>query len=146
MNRGAMSGPLGLLLAGLFFVAAGAILVSIVAPDIRNDIHIRETARPTSGVRIVEARCRSRVLVFQDCRVTLARSGTGEVIRSAAYIFVGLPVGETTVRALGDPSRPDLVTTDFGLQRLTMRLLTIGGILVACFFLIGSAIMRVMRG
>lgn len=145
MNRGVMAGPLGLLLSGLFFAAAGAILLSMVAPDIRNDLHLREIARPAVGVRVAEARCRSRILILQDCRMTLVRSGTGEVIRSATYIFIGLHAGETSVRAMGDPSRPHAVTTDFGLERLTARLVTIGGLVLGCLFLIGAAIVRVLR-
>lgn len=115
---------LGLLMFGGFFV----LLAVQVVPAIREDLSIRAAAVPASQVRITNGRCRSRLALMQDCSMTLNwRGKDGPQSRQVSYMFVEPHLGDWTVVPMMDPARPDLVTTDLGLDRLTNRILTAAG-------------------
>ncbi|MBR0649455.1 hypothetical protein GXW78_07270 [Roseomonas terrae] len=127
---------LGLLLFGGFLVLVGA----QIAPEIRDDLAIRDTARPAPQVRVNGGRCRSRLFMFQDCEVTLTwrgKDGTGT--RTMSYMFVEPHMGSWNVMPMMDPARPDLVSTDLGIERLTNRIVTaIGAVIVALALIAGG--------
>lgn len=139
-GRGATGGwvlaILGLLLFGGFLALVGA----QIAPAIRDDLAIRAEAQPAPQVRVNGGRCRSRLLMFQDCEVTLTwrgKDGTGT--RTMHYMFVEPHMGSWSVTPMMDPAKPDLVSTDLGIERLTNRILTaIGAVLFALALIVGG--------
>lgn len=124
-----------LLLFGGFIVYVGV----QTAPQIRDDLAIRDTARPAPQVHVANGRCRSRLYLFQDCEVTLTwRGKDGQGSSKRSYMFVEPHMGNWTVTPMMDPARPELVSTDLGIERLTNRMLTAaGGVLLALLLIVG---------
>jgi hypothetical protein len=129
----------------MFFVlfgvlALGGVLwasVWFTAPVVISDWQVRETARPAPQVRMSEGKCSTK-LVIHICDVTLIlRTPQGSVTRRVNYVFSGLHAGDYGVGPMADPARPDLVTTDLGLDRLwnrTITLVVLMGALAACIY------------
>lgn len=145
-GRGAFAGWLLALCGMLLFGGFVALLAIEVVPAIRSDLAISGSAAPAPQVRVGEGRCRSRLLLFQECEVTLSwrgkdRSGT----RTLHYMFVEPHMGSWSVTPMMDPARPELVSTDLGLERLTNRIATaIGGTILA-LLLIGGGFLVAAR-
>lgn len=141
-GRGATAGwvlaILGLLLFGGFLALIGA----QIAPAIRDDLAIRDGAQPAPQVRVHGGRCRSRLAVFQDCEVTLTwRGKNGSLTRTMHYMFVEPHLGSWSVMPMMDPAKPDLVSTDLGVERLTNRILTaVGAVIFALALIAGGFI------
>ena len=71
--------------------------------------------------------------------VTLTwRGKNGSLTRTMHYMFVEPHLGSWSVTPMMDPAKPDLVSTDLGVERLTNRILTAIGAVV---FVIGMLIM-----
>lgn len=132
---GWLMGLLGLLLFGGFL----ALLAAEVVPEIRDDFAIRDGAQSGSGARIVEGRCRSRLFLLQNCEITVSwRGKDGSGTRKLTYFFVEPHMGSWNAQAMMDPRRPDLVTTDLGLERLWNRVATaIGGAVFSVALIVG---------
>lgn len=138
-GRGAFGGWL-MALAGLLLFGGFLALIAVqVGPEIRDDFAIREQALPAPGARITEGRCRSRMFLLQSCDVTIAwRGKNGSGTRKLSYLFVEPHMGSWSAQPMMDPARPDLVTTDLGLERLWNRVATaIGGGIFALALIIG---------
>lgn len=130
---------------GSFFVlfgvlALGAILAAsavYTAPVVISDWQVRGTAQPAPAARVSEGKCSTK-LVIHICDVTLSlRTPKGEVKRRVNYVFSGLHLGDYSAGVMADPARPDLVTTDLGLDRLwnrTITLLVLAGAILACIY------------
>ncbi len=119
-------------------VALGGILAACAvytAPAVISDWQVRATARPAPDARVSEGRCSAK-LVIHICDATLAlRTPAGTVTRRVNYVFSGFQAGDYRVGVMADPARPDLVTTDLGLDRLWNRTLTLlvgAGAIAAC--------------
>jgi hypothetical protein len=132
-------GLLGVLLFGIGIAA----MIASELPGIRDDLSVREAARPMPGLRVVEGRCRSRLMLIQSCDVTLGWSGKdGSGTRRLSYTFVEPHAGDWSVQPVADPARPQLVTTDLGLARLTNRIVSLIGLALAgVLLIIGSLLM-----
>ena len=136
----------------LFGIVALAALLAAAAiytaPALVSDWQVREAARPVPDGRVSEGKCSSKI-VIHVCDVTLGlRTPTGPVSRRVNYVFTGLHVGDYGIRVMADPARPDLVTTDLGLDRLwnrTLTLLAIAGALAACIVAALVAMVRNRR-
>ncbi|UHC19879.1 hypothetical protein LRS73_33315 (plasmid) [Methylobacterium currus] len=123
----------------LFGVAAlGGILVACAvytAPAVISDWQVRATAQPASAARVSEGKCSAK-LVIHICDATLSlRLPGGTVTRRVNYVFSGFHAGDYRVGVMADPARPDLVTTDLGLDRLWNRTITLlvgAGAIAAC--------------
>ncbi|MBP0463105.1 hypothetical protein J5Y09_04215 [Roseomonas sp. PWR1] len=138
-------GILGLLGVLLFSVGI-ATMVGSELPGIRDDLAVREAARPIAGLRVVEGRCRSRLMLIQSCDVTLAWTGKdGSGTRRLSYTFVEPHAGDWSVQAVADPARPQLVTTDLGLDRLTNRIVSLAGLALAGLLLIVGCLLMIVR-
>jgi hypothetical protein len=97
-----------------------------VAPTLWTDIQIRNTAEGVASSRIEEGSCRSKLFI-NICEVTLsAGKAANAVRRDVTYVFADLHMGDYTVQVLADPARPELLTTDLGLDKLPSRIITIG--------------------
>lgn len=109
-------------------VALGAILVAAAiytAPAVLSDWQVREAAQPIPDARVSDGQCTSKI-VIHICDATLAlRTAAGPVTRRVNYVFTGVHVGDYSIAVMADPSRPDLVTTDLGLDRLWNRTITL---------------------
>ena len=134
----------GILGCVFFLVVAGA-AVAFVAPGIRDDLAVREAARPAPAARVTEGRCRARLMLLQDCSVTLSWPGVNGAPRQLSYLFVEPHSGNWTVRPMSDPKRPDLVTTDLGLDRLNNRIATLAGMVLVSLLLAGGGLLSALR-
>ena len=77
------------------------------------------------------------------------RDPQGTVTRRVNYVFSGLEAGDYRVGVMADPARPDLVTTDLGLDRLwnrTITLLAIAGLTAATIVGALLSMVRARRG
>jgi hypothetical protein len=129
-------------------VALGGILVAggvYTAPAVVSDWQVRATARPASEARVSEGKCSAK-LVIHICDATLSlRTPGGTVTRRVNYVFSGFHAGDYRVGVMADPARPDLVTTDLGLDRLWNRTITLlagAGAIAAC---IVAALLSLIR-
>jgi hypothetical protein len=141
-GRGALGGWLLGLLGLVLFGGFLTLLAVEVVPEIRDDFAVRETARPAPGARIVEGRCRSRLFLLQSCDITVAwRGKDGGGTRKLRYLFVEPHMGSWNAQPMADPQRPELATTDLGLERLWNRVGTaIGGGVLAVALIVGLLI------
>ncbi|MGG5818796.1 hypothetical protein [Falsiroseomonas sp. HW251] len=144
--RGAWRGWLALLLGLVLFGGFLAMLAIDVLPGIRDDFAIRDAARPAVGARITEGRCRSRLFLFQSCELTLSFRGKERVWnRKLSYLFVEPHMGNWSAVPMADPARPELVSTDIGLDRLWNRVATLAGSGVVGLLLIGGLALAVRK-
>ena len=107
------------------------------APALISDWQVRGTAQPVPAARMREGKCSAKI-VIHICDATLSlRTPGGTVERRVNYVFTGLQAGDYKVGVMADPARPDLVTTDLGLDRLwnrTITLVVIAGALAAAIY------------
>jgi hypothetical protein len=109
-------------------VLSGGILfwASTLAPGVMDDFAMRNRAQPVSSARLVDGRCRSKAGILHDCSATIvARGKDGEVRRHIEQLFIDFHVGDWTVQVMGDPDRPQVLTTDIGLDRIWHRIVTL---------------------
>lgn len=129
-------------------VALGAMLAACAiytAPALISDWQVRETAVPVAEARISDGKCSSKIAIH-ICDLTLSlRRPTGTVTRRVNYVFVGLHVGDFGAGPMADPARPDLITTDLGLERLWNRTITLAVIMAALAATIVGALLSLVR-
>lgn len=113
------------------FLMFGAVLVAAAvytAPALVSDWRIRDAARPVPDARVTDGKCSSKI-VFHICDATLnVGTPAGTVSRRINYVFTGIHVGDYSIRVMADPARPQLATTDLGLDRLWNRTITLAAI------------------
>lgn len=145
-GRGALRAWAMALVGALLFGGFLVMLAIEVVPAIRTDLALRGQAVPVSSVRIGEGQCRSRMLLLQSCEMTLSwRGKDGAQAVRLTYMFVEPHMGSWTAQAMQDPARPELATTDLGLDRLWNRIATaVGGGLFA-LALIGGLVVVAWR-
>ena len=146
VGRGAAGAWFLAVMSTVLFGGFLALTGAQVLPAIRDDLAIRDAARPAPQVRVSGGQCRSRLALFQDCEVTLSwrgKDGTGS--RKIHYMFVEPHMGSWTVIPMMDPSRPELVSTDLGVERLTNRIATAIGAVIFALALIGGGILAGMK-
>lgn len=115
------------------------------APVLISDWQIRDAARPVAEARVSDGKCTSK-LVIHICDATLGlRTPKGEVSRRVNYVFTGVHVGDYSIRVAADPARPELVTTDLGLEQLWNRTLTLATIMLASAAAIVFALLGMLR-
>lgn len=136
-------GRVAALLTGLGGLVFGggilAMLALAVVPPIWTDWQVRDTAVATRDARLVTGRCRTRAMLLHSCTLTLAWSSKGQSTqREVEYMFVSPGAGNFTVQARVDPQRPQLLTTDLGVDHLLDRSITAA---VATLFALGIGAM-----
>lgn len=136
-----------------FFVLFGVALLGGIlaacalytAPALVSDWQVREAARPAPQARMSEGQCSTK-LVVHICDMTLSlRTPNGSVTRRVNYVFTGFHVGDFGVGVMADPARPDLVTTDLGLDRLWNRTITLALLAAALAACIVGAVLSLVR-
>ena len=129
-------------------VALGAMLTACAiytAPALISDWQVRETAVPVAEARISDGQCSAKIAIH-ICDLTLTlRRPTGTVTRRVNYVFAGLHVGDFSAGPMADPARPDLITTDLGLERLWNRTITLVVIMGALAAAIFGALLSLVR-
>ncbi|WP_131829679.1 hypothetical protein [Teichococcus deserti] len=94
-----------------------------IAPSLRTDYLIRDTAQPSNTGRVSDGRCRTKiVLTTCDVTLTIRPDGMTPVQRSAHYFFVDAHSGNYDVEVMYDPAHPEWVSTSLGLDMLWNRL------------------------
>lgn len=129
-------------------VALGAMLAACAiytAPALISDWQVRETAAPVAEARISDGKCSSKIAIH-ICDLTLTlRRPTGTVTRRVNYVFAGLHVGDFSAGPMADPARPNLITTDLGLERLWNRTITLVIVMAALAAAIFGALLSLVR-
>jgi len=133
----------------LFGVVALAALLGAcalyTAPALVSDWQVRAAAEPVAEARISDGKCSSKIAIH-ICDLTLSlRRPTGTVTRRVNYVFAGLHVGDFGAGPMADPVRPDLITTDLGLDRLWNRTITLAVIMAALAAAIFGALLSLVR-
>ena len=104
----------------------GASLVWVL-PDIVLDWRVRDAAVPIQGGRSEDRHCSAQLFIV-SCGATLhAPAPGGAVSRGVFFLFAGDPDAKYTLRVVGDPARPALITTDLALDSFWDRVLTLAG-------------------
>ena len=115
------------------------------APALVSDWQVRAAAEPVAEARISDGKCSSKIAIH-ICDLTLSlRRPTGTVTRRVNYVFAGLHVGDFGAGPMADPARPDLITTDLGLDRLWNRTITLAVIMAALAAAIVGALLSLVR-
>jgi hypothetical protein len=117
------------LLGILGFLLFGGVIVVMsleVLPVLSTDYQVRETAVALPKTRVESGRCQVRWFLLNDCEATLViPQDRGPALRrEVGYIFFEPSAGNRQVMPMGDPARPELTTTDLGLERFTNRVVT----------------------
>lgn len=102
-----------------------------IVPTLLQDLELRASAVPVQGR--VEGRCRTKYGLLQTCDMTVTSGRTkegGTFSQALEYIFVEPHSGSYAVQVMADPARPGVLTTDMGLNNLTSRAVTFGGMAV----------------
>lgn len=116
--------PTKLILAGLFFLALGAFFLWSFGPLLARDWGIAAT-QPASDARIVEGRCKTR-LVLVNCELKIERRDRTGVQRIALdYLWLDMPFTSHEARPLLSAADKSVVTTDLGQDMLWNRGLTL---------------------
>lgn len=122
----------------------GAVIAAQNLPALLSDHEVRARAAPYPKARVEQGNCRVRLGFLHDCRIVLALPAApgGEPLRrEISYLFVDAHAGGREVTPFADPARPDLATTDLGLERWGNRAATfaammaaVAALLLACLF------------
>jgi hypothetical protein len=114
---------------GFLLFAGGMAVISIeVVPVLASDYQIRDTAVALPKTRVESGRCQVRFFLLNDCEATLViPQDRGPALRrEVGYVFFEPSAGNRQVMPMGDPARPELTTTDLGLERFLNRAVTYG--------------------
>lgn len=114
---------------GFLLFAGGMAAISLeVLPVLASDYRIRDTAVALPKTRVESGRCQVRFFLLNDCEATLViPQDRGPALRrEVGYIFFEPSAGNRQVMPMGDPARPELTTTDLGLERFVNRAVTYG--------------------
>jgi hypothetical protein len=124
---------------GFLLFAGGMVAISIeVVPVLATDYQIRDTAVALPKTRVERGRCQVRFFLLNDCEATLViPQDRGPALRrEVGYVFFEPSAGNRQVMPMGDPARPELTTTDLGLERFINRAITyavlMAGMLALC--------------
>lgn len=124
---------------GFLLFAGGMAAISIeVLPVLASDYQVRGTAVALPKTRVESGRCSVRWFLLNDCEATLVipQDRGSPIRREVGYIFFEPSAGNREVMPMGDPARPELTTTDLGLERFVNRAVTYGvlmaGMLALC--------------
>jgi hypothetical protein len=116
------------ILGFLLFAGGMAVISMEVVPVLATDYQIRDTAVALPKTRVESGRCQVRFFLLNDCEATLViPQDRGPALRrEVGYVFFEPSAGNRQVMPMGDPARPELTTTDLGLERFINRAVTYG--------------------
>lgn len=123
-----------LAILGVLLFGGGMVAISLeVLPVLSTDYQVRGTAVALPKTRVESGRCSVRWFLLNDCEATLVipQDRGVPLRREVGYIFFEPSAGNREVMPMGDPARPELTTTDLGLERFVNRAVTYGVLMVA---------------
>ena len=116
------------LLGAIFMLGMAGGALAWFGPGMQRDLVMRADARPVVGGQVADGRCQIRLAVLALCDATLrARGKNGPVEDSLHLAFFDWPGASHAATVMQSASRPDRLTTDLGLERMTNRILTLAG-------------------
>lgn len=129
------------LLVMLMFAGLLVFSLLVAAPVLVTDWQVRGTAVPIAGAHLSDGRCHSKMFIV-DCDVTLSASTRQGAVftRPVHYIFASFSSGDYSAQVVGDPRRPDWLTTDLALERFWNRTLSL---LAECSVLAGLVFLSI---
>ena len=130
---------------GVAMFAAILVLSALfIAPTVLTDFQVRDTAEPVETARLVKGRCSSRVFVHL-CDLSLSLTTKSRTVtRDVHYLFFDPHVGTYTVEALADLDRPEMLTTDLGLDKLWNRAISLAVLWALMLALLAGAALGVL--
>ena len=144
-GRGRLGGVVTVALGVLVVLGVAALVGFLLAPPLWSDYQVRETAVASRDVRMVSGRCRTRTFLMHDCTLNLRYDAKGRhTEREVHYLFVAPGSGNFTVQARVDHQRPELLTSDLGIDYLWNRIATAVG-MAAIGVLIGLGLLAAGR-
>lgn len=124
-GRGRVGASITMIAGVLVVLGVAAWVGFMLAPPLWSDYQVRETAVPSRDVRMLNGRCRTRLFLLHDCDVHLRYDAKGrQAVREVHYLFVAPGGGNFTVQGRVDPRRPELLTSDLGIDYLWNRIAT----------------------
>ncbi|MDH3031386.1 hypothetical protein [Methylobacterium fujisawaense] len=137
----------GVLFGLVLFSGILAASALYTAPVLISDWQVRDTAQPVPRARVADGKCNAK-LVIHICNATLTLSTPrGSTTRRVNYVFSGPQAANFDLVVMADPARPDIVTTNLGLDRLwnrTITLLVIDGAILTC--IVGALVSIIRNG
>jgi hypothetical protein len=118
-----------LLVASVFFLAAGWFFSVQFGPDLIRDIRIGNSAVAAPKAIMTLGKCRARALFVYWCDIPIA-NGSSHI--ELHYFFVDEPSAKFSAAVLGAKDNPQDLTTDLGLEKLWNRAAVLGVILLFC--------------
>jgi hypothetical protein len=117
---------LAVLAWAVFVLAALSWMVIRPVGDLLTDRELAGKAQPVAGAR-VHGRCTVHLELLTSCDATLTvpRRGQPDLTRVIDYFFIDAHAGDYHIAVVADPARPELLSTDLGLDKLTNRMMTL---------------------
>ena len=140
-----LGSQLAILVWAVFVLAALSWMVIRPIGDLLTDRELAGKAQPVAGAR-VHGRCSVHLGFVTSCdgTLTVPRSGQPDLTRAVDYFFIDAHTGDYLITVVADPARPELLSTDLGLEKLTNRMITLV-VLGPLFLVIGVVGLVVAR-
>lgn len=125
-------------------MAGGA--VAWFGPGLLRDLKMQADARPVVGGRVADGRCQIRMGVLALCDATLRATGKNGPLEDGMHLaFFEWPGTTHAARVMQSAAVPDHLTTDIGLERMTNRMLTLGGWVLFWMVLLVGGLVALLR-
>jgi hypothetical protein len=125
-----------LIFGSIFFPLCSAFLTWQYAPLLVRDFGVAGNLTAAKRFHVIDARCRSRLVVFYFCEVKAGEfSGNVTHETKLEYMLFALPLAKHSVRLLEQQSDPSLLTTGLGQENLWNRAIMLATICVIGFSL-----------
>jgi hypothetical protein len=136
---------LAVLVWAVFVLAGLPWMVIRPIGDLLTDRELAGKAQSVAGAR-VHGRCSLHLGLLTTCDATLTvpRPGQPDLTRAVNYFFIDAHADGHHMAVVGDPARPELLSTDLGLDKLTNRMITLV-VLGPLFLVIGVVGLVVAR-
>jgi hypothetical protein len=136
---------LALLAWAVLVLAALSWMVIRPIGDLLTDRELVGKVQPVAGAR-VHGSCSVHLGLVTSCdgTLTVPRPGQPDLTRTVDYFFIDAHAGDYHIAVVADPARPELLSTDLGLDKLTNRMITLV-VLGPLFLVIGVVGLVVAR-
>ncbi len=112
----------------IFVVAMAGGAVAWYGPGLARDLVMQRDARPVVGGRVADGRCQIRLGVLALCDATLRATGKNGPVEDGMHLaFFDWPGSTYSAQVMQSAAVPDHLTTDIGLEKMSNRMLTLGG-------------------
>jgi len=134
------------LLGGVFMLAMIGGAVAWFGPGLARDLTMRADARPVVGGQLADGRCQIRLAVLALCDAKLRATGKNGLVEDGMHLaFFDWPGSSYSALVMQSSLVPDHLTTDIALDRLTNRMLTLGGWVLFWIGLLVAGLVALLR-